>query len=238
RCPGARSTASPHSLPTSSRRCPSAAPSAVPVLPAAPAPKRTPHDACPCRSSAASAKSSSGPGFAHPVQSTEIAAAPGNRLPARRSHAHYLSLRNTPPAAPESKSQAAARVVPVVHDRSEHIVPPPTRRTRHPPVTRSAAYRTDVPAPPPTPCARSRYLLASPRHSACSSPCAHSTNSPCGSHPLLFQVPRLAPRAARGICEGFTTSLAVSSQRSWKRILGRWLPAFVRTQPESGFSCA
>src|SRR5438445_5629012 len=217
RCPGARSTASPHSLPTSSRRCPSAAPSAVPVLPAAPAPKRTPHHACRCRSSAASARSSSGPGSDHPVQSAEIVAAPANRLPARRSHAHYLSLRNTPPAAPESKSQAAARVVPVAHDRSEHIVPPPTRRTRHPPVTRSAAYRRDVPAPPPTPCARSRYLLASPRHSACSSPSAHSTNSPCGSQHLLFQVPRLAPRAAMDLTQSAEYFARLMAARIGKR---------------------
>src|SRR4029077_10159567 len=93
--------------------------------------------------------------------------------------------------------QAVATVVPVAHDRSAHIIPPQTRRNRHPLVTRSTAYRKDVPAPPPTPCARSRCLLASPRHSACSSPCAHSTNDPCGSHHLSFHVSRLAPQAAR-----------------------------------------
>src|SRR5215472_16049461 len=195
RCPGARSSASPHSLPKSSRRCPSAALSAVRVLPTTPAPKRTPHDACRWRSSAGSARSSNGPGFAHPVQSVETVAAPANLPPATRSHARYRSPRNTPPAAPESKPQAGARAVLIAHDRSEHMIPPQTRRTRHPPVTRSTAYRKDGPVPLPTPCVRSRGLLASPRHSTCSSPCAHSTNYPCGSHPLLFHVPRLAPQA-------------------------------------------
>src|SRR6266705_130704 len=85
----------------------------------------------------------------------------------------------------------------VARDRSAHIILPPTGRIRNPPITRSTAYRKDAPAPPPTPCARSRCLLASPHHSACSSPCAHSTNDPCGSPHLLFQVPRLAPQAAR-----------------------------------------
>ena len=116
---------------------------------------------------------SSSPSSKKPPQRQRI------RHPPRRSHAHYRSLRNTPLVAPESKSQAEARVVPVAQDRSEHIIPPQTRRTWHPPITRSTAYRKDVPAPPPTPCARSRCLLASPRHSVCSSPCAHSTNDPC-----------------------------------------------------------
>src|ERR1700674_260258 len=196
RCRGARSTASLRWPPRSSRRCPSAAPSAGRVLPAARAPTRTPHDAYRCRSSAASAISSSGPGFARPVQSAENAAAPANPQSAKRSHARFRSPRSTPPAALESKPQAAAMAALVAHDRSAHIILPQTRRTRHPPVTRSTAYRKDVPAPPLTPCARSRCLLASLHHSACSSPCAHFTNYPCGSHHLFFHVPRLAPQAA------------------------------------------
>src|SRR6267154_2562765 len=117
--------------------------------------------------------------------------------PRKMFNARSTPPQNTPPAALESKPQAAARAAPVAHDRSAHIILPQIRRTRHPPVTRSTAYRKDAPAPPPTPCARSRCLLASPHHSAYSSPCAHATNDPCGSHHLFFQVPRLAPRAAK-----------------------------------------
>jgi hypothetical protein len=152
---------------------------------------------CRCRSSDGSARSSSGPAFARSVQSTETVAVPANPPLATRSHAHHRSPRNTPPVAPESKSQAVARVVPVAHDRRAQIIPPQTRRTWRPPANRSTAYRKDVPAPPPTPCARSRCLLVSPRHSDCSSPCANSTNDRCGSHHLLLQVPRLAPRPVR-----------------------------------------
>src|SRR6266567_1644955 len=192
----AQSTASPHSLPTWSRRCPSAVPSAIPVRPTIPAPTRTPLDAYRCRSSAGSARSSSDPGFARSVQSPETVVAPANRPAATRSHARYRCPRNIRSVAPESKSQVAAMAAPVARDRNAHTILPPTHRTPHPPVTHSTAYRKDARAPPPTPYARSRCLLASPRHSSCSSPCAYSTNYPCGSHPVLFHVSRLAPRAA------------------------------------------
>jgi hypothetical protein len=82
-----------------------------------------------------------GPAFARSVQSAETAAAPANPPPATRSRAHHRCPRNTPPAAPESKPQGVAMVVPVAHDRSAHIIPPQTRRTWRPPVDRSTAYR-------------------------------------------------------------------------------------------------
>src|ERR1700728_4899763 len=100
-----------------------------------------------------------------------------------------------PISSPESKSQVAATAVPVARDRNGHTILLPTHRTLHLPVTHSTAYRKDARALPPTPYARSRCLLASPRHFACSSPCAHSTNFPCGSLQFLFHVSRLAPRA-------------------------------------------
>src|ERR1022692_5211837 len=61
----------------------------------------------------------------------------------------------------------------------------PTRRTPPLLAIHSASGKTDAPAPPLTPAARSITLLASPAACACPSPCPHSTNHPCASHNLF-----------------------------------------------------
>src|SRR5271157_2758198 len=195
-CPAARSSASPRWLPAWSHRSPPAGPAAVHHPPTSSVPSRTLRDACPHRSAAACAISSSGPACTRPARCPQTVAAPASPPTARRSHARCRCPRNTRSAVTGSRSPASATAARTWPHRTSRPALRQIRRSAPPPATRLAAGRTDVPELTPTRCAQSRCPLASPVACAGPLPCPHSTYQACGSLIYFVQVSRLSPRAA------------------------------------------
>jgi hypothetical protein len=188
-CPAAQSNASLRSPPASSHQSPPAFPSAAHDRPAIPVPSRTPRDACPDQSGAASVRSSSDPESSRPALSPQTAAAPVNPPSATRSCVRHRCLRNTQSAANGSKFPASATAAPALHDKTVRTAPPRTRQSALPPAPRSAVHKMDARELLPAPPARSTCLPASHGHSECPWPCAHSMNYTCGSFNYFSRNP-------------------------------------------------